>query len=97
MLLAPLDANAVIVYGDHESNTNAPSGALTDSGWQFQGRFRQYLGTPIAPHHFITAGHFGGATNETFYFDDNAYTIINKNVDADSDLVLYEVSGTFSR
>ena len=95
--LCPIAGNAVLFYstGDTNYNTTAPSGSLQDSGWQFQGEFLQYLGTPIAPHHFITVKHLGVYLGATFAFDGKTYTTINAAVDPDSDLILYEVDGTF--
>jgi len=99
VLLVPLTAQGVLFYstGDVAYNTTAPTGSLTNSGWQFQGRFLQYLGTPIAPHHFITARHFGGSVGNTFTFDGTTYTTVTKIIDPDSDLALYEIDGTFPR
>jgi hypothetical protein len=103
MLFAPVIANAVLFYstGDISFNTNAPSGGLEGSGWQFQGKFRnssnnKYLGTPIAPHHFITAKHISGvAVGEKFNLNGVEYTTIAKINDSGSDLTLWEVDGTF--
>ena len=49
--------------GDPSYNAAAPTGSLTNSGWQYQGTWLAYLGTPIAPRYFITAKHVGGSTN----------------------------------
>lgn len=94
---------AVLFYstGDPSFNTNAPTGELADSGWQFQGKFRdgpndKYLGTPIAPHHFITAKHISGvAVGEPFQYGGLEYITIAKINDPDHDLTLWEVDGTF--
>ena len=92
-----LPTHAVLFYsdGDPVYNTTEPTGSLTNSGWQFQGRFLQYLGTPVSAHHFITAQHFGGSVGNTFIFDGTTYTTIAKISDPGSDLALYEVDGTF--
>jgi len=99
VLFVSVTAHAVLFYstGDPSYNTTEPTGTLTNSGWQFQGRFLQYLGTPVSAHHFITAQHFGGSVGNVFIFDGTAYTTIAKIPDPDSDLVLYEVDGTFPR
>jgi len=49
---APLVSRAVILYrtADPAANTTAPAGDLAGSGWQFEGIFGGFLGTPIAPH-----------------------------------------------
>jgi hypothetical protein len=92
-----VSSRAVLFYstGNVNYNTSPPGGALADSGWQYQGMFRLFLATPIAPHHFITAQHFGGSTGDTFYFEGQSYDIIARITDSASDLVLYEVDGTF--
>ncbi|MBN2161673.1 MAG: hypothetical protein JXR25_10875 [Pontiellaceae bacterium] len=97
VLFIPLVSPAVVFYstGDPSYNSTAPTGDLEGSGWQFQGTFNSYLGTPIAPHHFITASHFGGTVGDTFTYNGIAYTTIAKLKDPDSDLILWEVSGTF--
>jgi hypothetical protein len=97
LLSVPMIGNAVMFHstGDAAYNTTAPTGTLTNSGWQFQGKFLQYLGTPIAPHHFITAKHLGSWTNYPFIFEGESYEVINAIPDSDSDLMLYEVNGTF--
>lgn len=95
--ILPMLSSAVLFYstGDNTFNTSEPTGTLTNSGWQYQGTFLQYLGTPIAPHHFITASHFGGSVGNTFSFNGTTYTTISKITDPGSDLVLYEIDGTF--
>ncbi len=82
--------------GDPSYNTNAPSGTLTNSGWQFQGRFGSYLGTPIGPHHFIAATHIGGAVGDKFYYNGGFYTTTAKLADSSSDLTIWKVAERFS-
>jgi hypothetical protein len=41
---------------DPTANTTAPTGEYADSGWQYQGRWGNFLGTVISPNCFITAG-----------------------------------------
>src|SRR5262245_19163753 len=53
-------AKAVILYSSATRNTSAPVGTLSNSGWQWQGLYGDNLGTPIAPHYFITAKHVSG-------------------------------------
>lgn len=76
-------------------NTSAPTGALANSGWQWLGIWSSYIGTPIAPRYFITAGHFGGSTNWTFRFADVNYQVVAGFDDPGSDLVIWEVAQTF--
>ena len=83
-----ITANAVTVRavlfqstGDPAYNTSAPSGALANSGWQYEGFWStsvevstnvyavgNFLGTPIAPRFFITATHIFGTSNDVFMF-----------------------------
>lgn len=90
-------ARAVILYGtdDPAANTTAPSGSLANSGWQFQGQWGQFLGTPIAPHFFVTAKHVGGSVGQTFYFQNVAYTTTAEFADSSTDLHIWQVAETF--
>ena len=75
VLALPPQAHAIIFdsTGDTNYNTHAPSGALANSGWQFEGFFGGFLGTAIAPHYFLTARHIGGNTNWGFFLDGTNY------------------------
>lgn len=63
---------------DPEHNTERPVGALAGSGWDLQGFWRAFLGTPIGPQYFITVGHVKGVVGEPLHFDGVAYTTIAK-------------------
>ena len=68
--------HAVILEGtgNPSYNTNAPTGSLTNSGWQYEGLWSSfYLGTPIAPNFFITAHHIGGYMGSNIVL--NGYTV----------------------
>lgn len=97
LLAAPRFATAILFYstGDPAHNTTAPTGALTNSGWQFQGTWGVFLGTPIAPKYFITAGHVGGAAGDRFNFRGVDYTTTTYFDDPDSDLRIWRICGTF--
>jgi hypothetical protein len=88
-------SRAVILYsnGDPSANTTAPTGLLTDSGWQYEGQFGWFLGTAISPHHFITVKHIGIASNVFVYKGAN-YTIVQWSDDPMSDLRIFEVAET---
>ncbi len=90
-------ARAVILYGtdDPAANTTAPSGSLANSGWQLQGQWGQFLGTPIAPHFFVTAKHVGGSVGQIFYFQNVAYTATAEFADSSTDLRIWQVGETF--
>jgi hypothetical protein len=94
--LTPLKAVIFYSTGDNTFNTTAPGGALAGSGWQYQGTFGNFLGTPIASQYFITAGHIGGTIGQTFVIDGNVYTTIDFFDDPNSDLRIWKINGTFA-
>ncbi len=96
-LSASSSAHAIIFYstGDPAYNTNAPAGELAGSGWELQGRWRVFLGTPIAPYYFLTAGHLGGAIGETFQFQGATYTTSAFFDDPATDLRIWRVREEF--
>jgi len=102
-VFVPLIGKSVLFYstGDPTFNTNAPTGGLEDSGWQFQGKFRdapddKYLGTPISAHHFITARHISSpSVGEAFYFDGVTHVTISKTSLTSCDLTVWEIEGIF--
>ena len=99
LLLAAGPAKGIIFYstGDTGYNTTAPTGDLAGSGWQYQGTWRSYLGTPIADRFFITAKHVGGSVGEGFTYNGVGYTTIAMYDDpAGTDLRIWEVSQSFS-
>lgn len=100
LLSVALITETVAVLHDTDDNSmysTAPTGDLAASGWQFQGQFNSYLGTPIAPHHFITAKHIGGSVGHDFHFNGQVFNTIAKTDDPDSDLRLWEIDGTFEQ
>lgn len=52
--LATMGASAVIFHAtdDPAHNTTPPEGEWADSGWQWQGDWRGFVGTPIPPTGF---------------------------------------------
>ncbi len=88
---------AVIFFatGDPNHNTTAPAGDLADSGWQLQGRWGGFLGTPIASKYFLTARHIGGAIGDLFEFRGVFYRTSGFFDTTNSDLRLWRVCGTF--
>jgi len=97
LLLNIVSARAIIFYstGDTNYNTSAPSGTLTNSGWQYEGFWGGFLGTAIAPKYFITADHVGGAIGQTFVFHEVPYITTARYDDPDSDLRIWRICGTF--
>ena len=94
----PITSRAVILYrsADPTANTTAPTGTLANSGWQYEGVWGAFLGTPIAPHFFLSAKHVGQAGGSTFVFGGNNYSIVRQFADPSSDLDLWQVIETFS-
>ncbi len=96
-LLACCPLHAVIFYstGDPEYNTAAPTGSLTNSGWQFQGRWGAYLGTAISSNAFLTAQHVGNSVGALFHLNGIAYPSTAFFDDPETDLRIVKVCGTF--
>jgi hypothetical protein len=97
LFVANEPSHGVILFGtnDPSANTSAPTGALANSGWQYQGQFGSFLGTVIGSNYFLTAKHIGGSVGQTFVFNNVAYTTTAVFPDPSSDLQVWEVSGTF--
>ena len=96
-ILTMASAHAVILLdtSDPAANTSAPDGSLLDSGWQYEGAWGGFLGTPIAPHYFISAAHIGDAGGPTFSFQNSSYTVIRSFSLGGSDFLIWEVAETF--
>jgi hypothetical protein len=95
-LLGLRSVSAVILFNTADPSTNktAPDGALAGSGWQYEGAWGSLLGTPIAPHFFISAAHIGQA-GANFLFQGSAYTIVRSFSLPGSDLLIWQVNETF--
>jgi len=92
-------AEAVVFYstGDPAYNTTAPSGALTNSGWQFEGTWQGgRIGTPIASNYFITAAHVGGNVGDVFTLNGTNFTTTAVTRDWSIDLALWKVDTPFT-
>lgn len=88
---------AVIFYStaDPNFNTIMPTGTLAGSGWQWVGKWGGFQGTPIGPHHFLTARHVGGVVGEPLVLDGTIYPTTAFFDDPESDLRIWQVAGTF--
>src|SRR5689334_4240580 len=95
-LLLAATAGAVILFrtDDPTANTTAPSNDAAGSGWNYEGIWGSFLGTPIAPHFFLSAKHIGQAGGD-FVFNGVHYTIVAGYTDPFSDLNLWQVAETF--
>ncbi|MEO1835360.1 MAG: hypothetical protein ABGZ49_07675, partial [Akkermansiaceae bacterium] len=106
----PLPALIFFDTGDPAHNREiAPGGVWAGSGWQYQGDYKNFLGTMISPRHFVTARHLGVGETEFIhktYFSgvasDRTY-YLNPTVNGGAgfwnitgtDLRLFEVYGDF--
>ncbi len=97
LLSLPGSGRAIIFHAtdDPAFNTTAPAGELAGSGWELQGRWGGFLGTPIALNLFITAKHVGGEVGQSFNFRGTNYPVIASYADPQSDLRIFEVCGIF--
>lgn len=93
--LSARDANAVILYGSPTRNLTAPTGALANSGWQYQASLDVFLATPIAPNYFITAQHLGAGVGTQVVYNSVTYTSIQATNVPGTDLQVHRISGTF--
>ncbi len=95
-LIQIANARAIILLNtsDPTANTSAPTGSLAGSGWQYEGIFGAFLGTPIAPNFFLTAKHIGQA-GSVFTFQGTTYTIVSYFFDPASDLAIWQVAEPF--
>src|SRR5438105_3511725 len=96
--ILPTSAHAVVFYstGDPTYNTTAPTGDLADSGWQWQGNWGSFTGTPIAPQYFLTARHTGGIVGSNLIFNSTTYSTTAFWNITGTDLRLWKIGGTFS-
>ena len=80
---------------DPAYNTNAPTGTLANSGWQYEGSWGGFLGTAVAPQFFLAAHHIGGVTGQAFVLNGFTYHTAAFFDDPNSDLRLWQVAETF--
>lgn len=80
---------------DPRYNTTAPTGKLADSGWQWVGFWDGSIGTPIGPHHFLTAHHIAIPPGKEMQFHGVGYQTTAIYDDAASDLRIVEINGEF--
>lgn len=95
--LSATPVHAILFHstGSPAYNSTAPGGSLTDSGWQYQGHWGGFLGTPIAPKYFITAAHVGGSIGDNFVYQGVSYPTTAVFDDPQTDLRIWRVCGTF--
>jgi hypothetical protein len=97
LLAAVPAAQAVILYWSADRATFEPHSCVYGgSGWQYQGQWSDYLGTPIAPNYFITAKHVGGSVGSAFTYNGQTYTTVASFPSSASDLQIWQVNTPFS-
>jgi hypothetical protein len=91
------ETRAIILFGtgDPTANTTAPVGSVANIPWNYQGQWGGFLGTPIAPHFFITAYHVGGSVGQAFRFRGVDYTTTAEFKDPSTDLQIWKVDKAF--
>src|SRR5687768_5561019 len=85
---------------DPAANKVAPVGTQKSSGWDYQFSWLGgFLGTPIAPHYFLSAKHLhpgpDGGEGSSFDYQGETYTATDVVADFGPDLRLYRVDKTF--
>ncbi len=97
LAVAAWPARAIIfaVTDDVTHNTTAPTATLTNSGWQYEGQWGAFLGTPIAPTFFLAAQHVGGSPGDVFTLNGFSYHTVAYSNSPDSDLRVWQVAETF--
>lgn len=96
-LVAASQAYALVFLAtaDPAYNASAPGGALAGSGWQWVGGFGGFQGTPIGPRHFLAARHIGVPLGTSLVLDGASYPTTAFFDDANSDLRIWQIDGTF--
>ncbi|MES2466363.1 MAG: hypothetical protein V4675_03590 [Verrucomicrobiota bacterium] len=87
-LASPAGAVIFLETDDPLHNTTTPG---DNSGWQYEGKFGDFLGVPIAPYFFITAKHIGGGIGNVLDFHGDSYTVIASHPSPTTDLQIWEV------
>jgi len=97
-VLMAWETHALIFFstGVASHNSTPPGGTFANSGWQWQGSWGGFLGTPIGPHHFITAAHVGGSTNQMFQLNGVDYQPLRMFDDPETDLRIWQVREAFT-
>jgi hypothetical protein len=88
-------ARAVVLVRSADRNTSQPTGTLANSGWQWEGQWRNFLGTAISKRYFITAEHVGGTVGEPFILNGVTYTTVASYDDPLTDLQVWKVNKDF--
>ena len=93
--VVPGTLRSIVFYSTDSvtANTTTPG---DNSGWQFQGRFNNFLGTPIASRYFLTANHLNQQVGTPFYFHGETFnTVASYGDPSGSDLRIFQVDHDF--
>lgn len=96
-LLSPCEAYALVTLGAPGRNLHRPTGALAESGWQYQGKWGGFLGTAIGPYHFLTAKHVGGKLGDHFTLDGEDFKTVQSVPIQGCDLAVWRVDRPLPR
>lgn len=91
------EASALVTISAPGRNTDPPTGALAGSGWEMQGFWGNFTGTPIGPHHFLTAKHVGGHIGDIFHFAGKEFRTVQKAEISGCDLAVWRVEQPLPR
>ena len=81
---------------DPSYNTTAPTPpSLTNNGWQYEGQWNDWLGTPIAPRFFLAAKHVNGTPGQVFVLNGFTYHTVAYYDCLSCDLRVWQVAETF--
>jgi hypothetical protein len=95
LALPACQAVLFVSTGDPTFNTSAPTGSLTNSGWQYEGQWNDFLATPIAPRCFLAAKHVGGNVGGAFVLNGVTYHTVAFSDGPNTDLRIWVVAETF--
>ena len=89
-------AQAIVLADKSTRNKSAPTGSIASSGWQWQGDWGAFVGTPIGKDYFITASHVGGSVGQSLTLNGKSYKTVAMYDDPNSDLRIWKTSTSFS-
>ena len=92
LLLGAADRADAVIFLEMVNPAHHTSTPGDNSGWQYEGKFGNFMGVPIAPYFFISARHLtDSSVGAVFNFHGDLYTTIAKYENPDADLRIWEV------
>src|SRR3954469_3497869 len=89
-------AHGIVLTDKWYRNKLAPTGTLANSGWQYEGNWASFTGTPIAKNYFVTASHVGGSVGQSLTLKGVSYPTVAMYDDPATDLRIWKTSKSFS-